>query len=90
VKTLIKNGVSLYVFEDNEYVKMEDSFIQVGYPPKFFISDCNISNTTLFENVTPPSDWFGCKYLFNGTDWSVDPNYVEFVPPVAPTLPVPE
>ena len=90
MKTLIKNSVSLYLFEDAEYIKMENNFIQIGYPPKLFISDCSISDTTLIENVTPPSDWAGCKYLFDGDAWTLNPEYVVEPQPEYVIEPLPE
>jgi hypothetical protein len=76
MKTIIKNDISLYVFDDNEYVKIENDFIQIGYPPKFLICDCNLSNTVLIENVLPPSDWVGYKYFFDGVTWTLNSEYI--------------
>jgi hypothetical protein len=81
VKTLVKNEVSIYLFEDSEVVNMKEDVIEVGDPIKFIIADCNSSNTTLIEGVTDPGDWAGHKYLYNG-DWVANPSYVEPTEPL--------
>lgn len=77
MKTLVRDNISLYLLADDETVVMTTENIIVGNPPKFIIGDCNSVNTTLHENVTGPEDWVGCKYIFNGTDWTLNPNWVE-------------
>ena len=78
MKTLVgQNGVSLYTFDDSEKLEITDTEITVDDPPRFIIGDCNSSNATLYTGVTPPADWVGGKYLFDGTDWTVNPSYVE-------------
>lgn len=77
MKTLVRDNLSLYLLADDEAVVMTEENITVGNPPKFIIGDCNSVNTTLFESVTAPADWVGCKYLFDGTDWALNPNWVE-------------
>ena len=34
-------------------------------------------NSTLYENVTAPEDWAGCKYTFDGTTWTAVDGYVD-------------
>lgn len=77
MKTLTKNSVSVYVFEDNEHINMTDKNIAVGNPLKFIIGDCNNGDTLLHENVTPPEDWSGNKYLFDGSAWTPNPDWVD-------------
>jgi len=79
MKTLVKNSdnTSLYVFEDSEMLDIQTDKIVVGDPERMIIGDCNSGNVTLHENVTPPNDWVGGKYFFDGTDWTQNPNYVE-------------
>lgn len=75
MKTLVKDGKSVYLFEDSEVLSISADNIVVGNPERLIIADCNSSNTTLYENVTAPEDWFGHRYLFDGTTWSVNPDW---------------
>ena len=77
MKTLIKDNLSVYLFDDAEFVNILEDKIIVGSPEKFIISDCNSSNSVLYENVLPPDDWYGCKYLFDGASWSLRPEWTE-------------
>ena len=76
MKTLINTGnVSIYIFEDEEVLDITDTNITVGAPPKFIISDCNSTNTTLHSNVTSPEEWCGHKYTYDGA-WSAVEGWV--------------
>ena len=78
MKTLTKSNLSLYLLEDDVSVAMASDKITVGDPPKFIIGDCNSSDTVLHTDVaTPPSDWIGHKYTYDGTAWAANPNYNE-------------
>lgn len=77
MKTLTRNGTSIYVFSDDEFLSITENDITVGNPPKFIIADCNSTNTVLHEGVTPPEDWTGHKYLFDGTDWTLNPDWID-------------
>ena len=90
MKTLIRNAdnVSLFLWNDARSVTIASSSITVAAdstaisPPSkknaFVVADLNSSNTTLHTSVaTPPSDWVGNVYCYNGTAWSANPNYVE-------------
>ena len=48
----------------------------VGYTDEI-ICDMNSSNAAVYTGVTPPEDWRGGKYLFDGTDWTTNPDYIE-------------
>tara|TARA_B110000196_G_C20584876_1_gene403609 strand:- start:226 stop:519 length:294 start_codon:yes stop_codon:yes gene_type:complete len=79
MKTIISNETnhSLYIFKDDEVMDVDGNRYEVGDPVELIILDCNSNNTTVHENVTPPSDWIGRKYIFDGTDWTVDSDYVD-------------
>lgn len=77
MKTLTKENLSLYLFEDGQTVDLADDSTVVGNPAEFIIGDCNSSDSVLHESVTPPKDWVGGKYLFDGTTWELNPDYVE-------------
>ncbi len=76
MKTLVKGGVSIYIFEDAEVVNIGSNNITVGDPLTLTIADCSSLDTVMHTSVSPPDNWDGRKYLFDGTTWSVNPNYV--------------
>jgi len=77
MKTLTKDNLSLYIFEDSKSVVLGSDVTVVGEPAEFIIADCNSSNAVMNTSVTAPDDWFGGKYMFDGATWSLNPEYVE-------------
>ena len=82
MKTITENSTNLskYLFDDSKAVTLESDRIVVGdtSSPDFYIGDMNSSNATLHTGVTnDPNDWTGCKYTFDGTTWTQDPNWVD-------------
>lgn len=77
MKTLTKNNFSIYVFDDNKSLTITSDKITVGEPIEFVIDDCNSNNTVLHNNVTPPDDWIGHKYTFDGAAWALNPDWIE-------------
>ena len=75
-KTIIQNATkkSSYIFDDDVAIQITDTTI---ITPNFIVSDLNSGNSTLVENVTPPEDWFGNKYLYDSGVWTEDPNWVD-------------
>ena len=81
MKTIIDSkNLSKYILEDNTQVSFESDCIKVGSLDDldFTISDLNINNSSLVENIIPPDDWNGNKYFYdNGfilnPDW-IDPD----------------
>lgn len=77
MKTLVKDNKSIYIFDDAEVLDITADNIQVGEPARMLIGDCNSSDTTLYTDVTPPADWTGHKYFFDGTTWTENPDWVD-------------
>ena len=79
MKTIVENATSLskYLLNDAEAVVLNEDNIVVGNPPKLIIADLNASTATVYENVTAPADWIIDKYTFDGTDWTLNPAWVE-------------
>ncbi len=74
MKTVTKNinNLSVYLFEDTVNFTIEADRITT---PKFIVSDLNSSNCTVHNNVTAPNDWVGSKYIYDGSSWSISPDY---------------
>lgn len=80
MKTIVETstGLSKYLLADDVTVISTASNITVGDPAEFIIGDLNNSNVTITENVTnAPADWSGNKYTFDGTTWTLNPNWVD-------------
>ena len=82
--TFKENNHSPYIFADDKSVVVESNRIIVGdhADPDFYIGDMNSSNATLHTGVTPPDDWQGNRYTYNGSAWAevsgwVDPKVAE-------------
>ena len=80
MKTIVETstGLSKYLLADDVTITATADNITVGDPAQFIIGDLNSSNTTITENVTnAPEDWSGNKYTFDGTTWTLNPNWVD-------------
>jgi hypothetical protein len=80
MKTIVRKekNVSLYIFPDEAPIITDGPYgFQVGMPAELLISDCKPDNAVVHENVTAPDDWVGCKYLFDGTTWTPNPDWVD-------------
>lgn len=76
--TETSTGLSKYLLDDAKAVTMTADNITVGDPAEFIIGDLNSGNATLTENVTnAPEDWSGNKYTFDGTTWTLNPDWVD-------------
>lgn len=78
MKTLIDiaTNASICIYDDATEVTIQANNILVGNPLQTTILDRFQSNTVLVENVTPPDDWFGWKYLYASGAWTPNPNFV--------------
>ncbi len=54
MKTLVKGGVSIYIFEDAEVVNIGSNNITVGDPLTLTIADCSSLDTVMHTSVSPP------------------------------------
>lgn len=85
MKTIVEiaTNLSKYLLEDADAVTMRVADIVVGNPPAFIIADMNSSTAVVYEGITPPADWTGDKYTFDGANWAVNLNWVapQEVPP---------
>lgn len=80
MKTIVENatGLSKFVYEDDVVITMEADRIVVGDPEILIVGCHNENDSTVYENVTNvPEDWSGNKYTFDGTTWTLNPNWVD-------------
>lgn len=76
MKTLVftETKESKYIWEDSEIIILTETQTNAT---NLFIMDLNSTNAVLVENVTPPADWRGCKYLYDGGAWTLNPKWVD-------------
>jgi len=74
MKTLLRNSdnLSMYIFGDDDSVVLDTNSVTIS---DWVITDLNNTNSTLVENVTPPSDYARCKYTYSDGVWTVIPGY---------------
>lgn len=82
MKTIVETstGLSKYLLSDDTVVTVRSNQIDLGPEGNLdlIIGDLNSGNATVHENVTnAPEDWFGNKYTFDGTTWTVNPDWVD-------------
>jgi len=81
MKTIIETATSLskFVFADDTPVDITSKLINVGETDslELIIACMDSSNATLVEGVAPPADWFGDKYKYINSTWSINPDYIE-------------
>lgn len=70
-------NISLYLFEDDVKITLHPDQMVVGDLTQIIVSDCNVANVELHQNVNDPGNWVGWKYLHNGENWSLNPDYIE-------------
>jgi hypothetical protein len=86
MKTLIKNGVSCFLLEDEDYVSIKDTHTELvdkgPLPGMIHLLDFDTSNSIVVENIVNiPEDWQQDKYLYQDGVWSVNPDWI------APSIP---
>jgi hypothetical protein len=79
MKTIVETASSLskYLLADGVVVTPNADTIIVGEPPQFIVADLNAGNAAVYEDVTAPADWIGNKYTFDGSVWTLNPDWVE-------------
>jgi hypothetical protein len=74
MKTIVETatGVSVYLFNDEAAPEITTE--HVVFDGEVVDTVLNSSNAELVENITPPEDWIGRKYILNNGEWSQNPN----------------
>jgi hypothetical protein len=70
-----ETGRVVFAFPDDKSVVLKENTTLIGDPLEFDIFHLNSSNAAVYENITLPEDWVMHRYLFDGINWTVDPNY---------------
>ena len=82
MKTLTKDDVSLWLFDDDEVIRLRLKQAEVGDPVRLFIADCDRDNSVLHDGVTAPEDWEVGKYLYTESGgWALNSEWTEPVEP---------
>lgn len=93
MKVLVSKETGVVVFAAPDYVPVviRDDVTRVGNPENplhngydYYVCGCNTETVELHENVTVPDGWMPDKFLFDGTTWSSNPDWVDLTPPPAP------
>lgn len=80
MKTIVETstGLSKYLLADDVTIVSNADHIVVGDPAQFIIGDLNAGTVTITDNVTnAPEDWSGNKYMFDGTTWTLNPDWID-------------
>ena len=72
--TFNDSTLSVHIFEDADTITASNNNIAC---PEFIIADMNFTNATIHTGVTPPNDWQGGKYTFDGTSWAATAGWVD-------------
>jgi len=84
MKTIVEtndNNLSTFLLDDSVELVVTATEITVGNPAEYIIGVLNSTNSVVYEGVTAPEDWAGGKYFFDGTTWTLNPNWVDPTPP---------
>ena len=80
MKTIVEtsSNLSKYLLADEVTITATASDITVGDPAQLIIADLNSTTVKVTEDVTKgPQDWTSNKYLFAGTTWSANQDWVD-------------
>ena len=80
MKTIVETATRLskYLLDDSVVITKTPDHIVVGDPVEFVIWDLNSANAIIYKNLdNTRSDWMGNKYMFDGTTWTQNPEWVE-------------
>jgi hypothetical protein len=87
MKVLVRNedNISIYLINDAATVDFVNNQIHItgdAVMGDVVVGDRSSDDTTLYEDVTDaPDDWFGWKYIYENSQWTLNPDFVEDVVP---------
>lgn len=90
MKVLVRNedNISIYLIDDGATVTFTADQVHIIGDPEMgdvVVGDRSPDDTTLYENVTDaPDDWFGWKYIYDGSEWTLNPDFTDGNPEDGP------
>jgi hypothetical protein len=72
--TLKADNRSILVADDDESVLLLSNHVVRGQEKIYGLP---LSDVVLHENVTLPIDWQPSKYFFDGSEWELNPKWVD-------------
>lgn len=73
MKTIVKDRVSLMVFPDDTPITMGETIV-IGESGRYRIGN-KANDHVVYENVTPPENYLGKRFCYNGTEWTKNLNW---------------
>ncbi len=80
MKTIVRvdTDESIVLVSDQTAITPTSDCVFVGSGRNLFVlGDRTVQNVEVFENITSPDDWKPYKYLFDGTTWTPNPDWVD-------------
>lgn len=75
MQIIVRDGKAKYAFEDDINLVVNEQMICI---PNLNILDLNSNNSTIYSNVTDtPADFECDKYLYDGTNFILNPDWVD-------------
>jgi hypothetical protein len=80
MQTIVRKdtNISLYYLNDDVNVTITDTettLTESDGTPIMIIIDCTSADCTLHKNVEGVADWWGWKYKYDGTEWTLNTNF---------------
>jgi len=72
--TLNADNRSILIAEDTDILSLESDHVKRNDERIYGLPQDKV---TLHENVNAPSDWSSSRYLFDGTSWTQNPNWID-------------
>lgn len=76
MKTIIRNidSISIFLLDDACSIELLEESMLVD---ESIVLDCNISNVSIIEGITPPEEWETLKYSFDGNSWELTQEWID-------------
>jgi len=68
------NNIVRYDFDDAVTINILPNKI---ITPGFDIGDLHLGNCSYYQNMTLPEDYEASKHVYDGVDWTLNPDWIE-------------